>query len=248
MATERPARWQERTVERSLRGARERAISRGDAFIAAATDLLRTTGKSDFTVQEIVERSGLSLRSFYAHFGSKDDLLLALIEESVRRSLQTVRPLVAEQTDPVAKLRIALEASVANQDTDSPAAPALVLFHWQLAHSRRDEFVATMQPMVELVHEILLDGVADGRYRQDVDPEVLAALVAYTTTALLDARALGIQLTDRAVTPDDVIAWFLAAVGARDAAPASPTRRRGPGTGKGRTGPARRGAGRASRS
>src|ERR1039458_5626042 len=75
--------WQERTVERSLKAARQRAISRGNTFIAAAVALLRTTGKVDFTVQEVVDRSGMSLRSFYQHFASKDDLLLAVVEERV---------------------------------------------------------------------------------------------------------------------------------------------------------------------
>ena len=42
---------------------------------------MQETGGIDFTVQDIVDRSGLSLRSFYKHFGGKDELLLALFEE-----------------------------------------------------------------------------------------------------------------------------------------------------------------------
>ena len=38
------------------------------------------TGK-DFTVQDVVERSGQSLRSFYQYFAGKHELLLALFEE-----------------------------------------------------------------------------------------------------------------------------------------------------------------------
>ncbi len=77
-------RWRERAVERSLRKARARAVTRSDRFIAAANALLQETGRTDFTVQEIVERSKMSLRSFYQHFASKDDLLLALFEELIR--------------------------------------------------------------------------------------------------------------------------------------------------------------------
>src|SRR5690242_17522451 len=76
--------WRERAVERSLRSARAKAVSRSDRFIQTATELLSETGRTDFTVQELVERSKTSLRSFYQHFGSKDELLLALFEDIIR--------------------------------------------------------------------------------------------------------------------------------------------------------------------
>src|SRR3954471_44805 len=78
------ASWRDRAVERSLRGARAKAMSRSDRFIEVAMELLNETGRTDFTVQELVERSKTSLRSFYQHFGSKDELLLALFEEVIR--------------------------------------------------------------------------------------------------------------------------------------------------------------------
>ena len=46
----------------------------------------------DFTVQEVVERSGQSLRSFYQYFGGKHELLLALFEESVRWTAEQPAP------------------------------------------------------------------------------------------------------------------------------------------------------------
>jgi len=67
-----------------LRTARAKAASRSDRFIQTAVELLSETGRTDFTVQELVERSKTSLRSFYQHFGSKDELLLALFEEVIR--------------------------------------------------------------------------------------------------------------------------------------------------------------------
>src|ERR1700740_1985314 len=76
--------WRERAVERSLRSARAKAVSRSDRFIQTATELLSETGRTDFTAQELVQRSKTSPRSFYQHFGSKDELLLALFEEVIR--------------------------------------------------------------------------------------------------------------------------------------------------------------------
>ncbi|HEV8064266.1 MAG TPA: TetR/AcrR family transcriptional regulator, partial [Acidimicrobiales bacterium] len=169
--------WQERTVERSLKAARQRAISRGNTFIAAAVELLRTTGKVDFTVQEVVDRSGMSLRSFYQHFASKDDLLLAVVEETIRRHVEHARRRVETETEPVAKLRALLVAMFGSQETDDPASRGLALFHWHLADSRTGEFAASIQPYVDTVGEILAEGVAAGCFRADISVPVMAGLV-----------------------------------------------------------------------
>src|SRR5205807_4446267 len=92
--------WRERALERSLRTARAKAASRSDRFIQTAVELLSETGRTDFTVQELVERSKTSLRSFYQHFGSKDELLLALFEEVIRVQAADWRQELVEM-DPV---------------------------------------------------------------------------------------------------------------------------------------------------
>ena len=64
----------------------------------------------EFTVQEVVERSGQSLRSFYQYFAGKYELLLALFEESVRSTAAQLEDVVADETDPIERLhRFALE-------------------------------------------------------------------------------------------------------------------------------------------
>ena len=75
--------WQQRAVDRSLSSARARAVSRSGQILDAARSLMLETGGIDFTVQDIVDRSGLSLRSFYKHFAGKDELLLALIRTAM---------------------------------------------------------------------------------------------------------------------------------------------------------------------
>ena len=84
--------WREQAVARSLDSARARAENRVQRFIDAALELIAdsSTGK-DFTVQEVVERSGQSLRSFYQYFDGKYELLLALFEDSVRSTAQELQ-------------------------------------------------------------------------------------------------------------------------------------------------------------
>ncbi len=212
------ARWHERTLDRSLKSARERAISRGDKFIEAAAGLLRTTGKSEFTVQEVVDRSGMSLRSFYHHFATKDDLLLAVIEESVRRYSADMRPRLDATQGAVEKLRLLLNYTFRDRYTDDPASRGMVLFHWHLAESRTAEFVATLAPQVDLITAILEEGVQAGVFRADIPLRVQATLVSQTLLSLLDMRVLDVHLTEEAVTAEQLIEWCLTAVGAGNSA------------------------------
>ena len=65
--------------------------SRASRFMKSALSILGETGRSDFTVLEVVERSKTSLRSFYQHFSTKDELLLALIDKIMAESTQKWR-------------------------------------------------------------------------------------------------------------------------------------------------------------
>src|SRR3954470_10601116 len=64
-------------------------------FMRSALAILGETGRTDFTVLEVVERSKTSLRSFYQHFSTKDELLLALIDKIMAESAKKWR----EDTD-----------------------------------------------------------------------------------------------------------------------------------------------------
>ncbi len=74
--------WRARVVGRSLAPAADKAVRRGQQLISAASNLILRSGGDEFTVQKVASEAGLTLRSFYQHFSGKDDLLIALIEES----------------------------------------------------------------------------------------------------------------------------------------------------------------------
>ena len=90
----------ELAVARSLDSARMRAEGRFQRFLDAALELM-TEGEpgKEFTVQEVVERSGQSLRLFYQYFGGKHELLLALFEELVRSATDYLRGKIDGEAD-----------------------------------------------------------------------------------------------------------------------------------------------------
>ena len=210
------ARWRERAIERSLRNARARAVSRSDRFIGAASQLLIETGRTDFTVQEIVERSKMSLRSFYQHFASKDELLLALFEELIREWVGRLRVTVYEFTDPLDQLRayvLGMYSTVQDRGHTAPSR-ALSLYHLRLAETHPSEFEHALSPQIDLLVEVLEAGTASGIFRSDIPSEQVAMILTQTLVATLHMSVLGAYWADRPVSEDALWSFCAAAVAA----------------------------------
>jgi AcrR family transcriptional regulator len=214
MATEqtRQAAWRERAAERSLRTARARALSRTDRFLAAAGELLAETGRIDFTVQDIVDRSRMSLRSFYQHFGGKDELLLALFEEAIRVFVDQLRGEVARCDDPVDQLRAYVVGLYRTAQAPAPGTRALTVYHLQLAETRPVDFATAIAPQIDLLAEILDAGRASGLFRTDIEPAALTMLLTETLVSAAHMHVLGIPMTGVEVSAEQLWGFCLGAV------------------------------------
>ena len=98
--------WRQRAVARSLSAARTRAEQRVQRFLDAGFALMDEKGTTEFTIQEVIDRSQQSLRAFYQHFDGKNELLLALFEETVREATEDLEAAVDSLTDPLERLRV----------------------------------------------------------------------------------------------------------------------------------------------
>jgi len=179
-----PARatWRELAVARSLDPARVRAEKRVQRFLDAALELMRTSSGKDFTVQEVVERSGQSLRSFYQYFAGKHELLLALFEESVRTTAEQLAHEVESESDPQARLHRFITAyfRVCQPGPSSGLArtgPALAQFAQQLLTEHPDEAARAFAPLVAQLERVLDEAAAAGSLRPGLDHRLIAGIV-----------------------------------------------------------------------
>lgn len=185
--------WQRQSVDRSLRSARARAHARSDRFVAAATDLLREKGTPDFTVQDVVERSKMSIRTFYKYFASKEDLLVAVSETVVaREAVPRLRELVEEHRDPLRRLRAFIEGLVElTAKTTGPVARTLTSYQNRLAESRPADLSRAMKPQFDLLVELIEDVAHNQPLRRDLTVETAARLTHYLVLAAIHRRVLG---------------------------------------------------------
>ena len=166
---EAPATRRELAVARALDSARSRAENRVELFLDAARELMNTNA-TDFTVQEVVERSGQSLRTFYQYFAGKYELLLALFEESIAGAAAHLETVIAEHDDPLERLHRVLRRVLphvppqrAPGSRPTGPAPALVEFAQQLLTSHPDEAAHAFEPIVELLEPPPRRGRGRGR-------------------------------------------------------------------------------------
>jgi AcrR family transcriptional regulator len=220
--------WRQRAVDRSLRTARERAVSRSERFIQVATGLLLESGNLDFTIQDLVERSEMSLRSFYQHFASKDELLLAVFEEAIRGYVTSLRVQIDAESDPVEKLRIYVTGFYgAGESSNRQASAALSRYLLTLTSAEPSELARLLEPQTTLLSEIITEAAAAGRLRTDLATSTLTILVTQTLMSAVEMNVLGTELGSP-VKATDLWAFCLAAVSgpAVPAAAGTSTRRR----------------------
>jgi AcrR family transcriptional regulator len=82
-----PEQWKLRAAARGGRsdsGGRDFALD----IVSAAWALVQEDDILDFTVRQVIDRAGVALKTFYRYFGNKDELLLAMFEESMRVAAQ----------------------------------------------------------------------------------------------------------------------------------------------------------------
>ena len=187
-ASDQPGSWRELAVARSLDPARARAEERVQRFLDAAVELMmqNESGK-DFTVQDVVERSGQSLRSFYQYFAGKHELLLALFEESVRSTAVHLQGVVDEVDDPFERLhRFVVEHYLlcrptarprSARKTSLPTPAAMAEFGQKLLTEHPKEASRAFVPLVELLEDILDGAAAAGAIRADVNNRRIAGIV-----------------------------------------------------------------------
>jgi len=178
--SEEPA-WKQRAVERSIRTAKLRAEQRVQRFLDAAQAIITEKGTTDFTVQEVVDRSRQSLRSFYLQFDGKHELLLALFEDALGRTAEQIRAATAGKENPLEQLQTAVELLYELCRPDPTAQrPLFTDFAPQLLVSHPSQVKIAHAPIVALFADLMIEAAEAGLLRSDANPRRMAAMVMQT--------------------------------------------------------------------
>src|ERR1700760_1722306 len=202
--SEEPA-WKQRAVERSIKTAKLRAAQRVQRFLDAGRSIFIEKGSTAFTVQEVVDRSRQSLRSFYLQFDGKHELLLALFEDALSRSADQIRAATANHSDPPERLKVAVELLFEASRPD-PAAkrPLFTDFAPRLLVSHPEEVKIAHAPLVSLLTELMESASEAGELRDGVNPKRMAAMTMQTVMFIAQSSGGADDATVHPITADEV--------------------------------------------
>jgi len=197
--------------------------TRDARFIKTAVEILGETGRTDFTVQEVVARSKTSLRAFYQHFSSKDELLIALLERTMAQSAQAWR---AETTglDSTAAIKLIIDRISAEPEssTQDSLNRAMNLYNQHLSETRPRDYARVLSPLHELIRDVVQRGITEGVFRPNLDVGPAAAIVMQTILGALRLHWLGAELTGVPIDSAHLYDFCVRALGADDGVPVAP--------------------------
>ena len=179
-----PPRWEERSTTRVLEAGRDQILKRSRQIVEAAYDLLDEAGLEGLTIRAVLKKTGLSRRAFYERFADKDDLVLAVFEQTIRLATTLYSEQVSVLSDPMERLKLIVTWIVLGkstmEDADSEQSnrlgAAMSREHLRLAESRPDDLQAALSPLLTLIAKQLSDGMEAGLVR-NCPPQRLATLV-----------------------------------------------------------------------
>ncbi|MGH3250033.1 MAG: TetR/AcrR family transcriptional regulator [Trebonia sp.] len=151
--------WTERAADRSplMQQVRSRNVRQMKIMVEAATRLISRKGYG-FTTQELAREAGVALQTFYRHFGGKDQLLLATIEDLHTTQAEHYAVAARDLPDPLARLHYYVTATLASLDGTGPAGQGprfITAEHWRLYQLFPGEMTLATQPIVDLfAHEL----------------------------------------------------------------------------------------------
>jgi TetR/AcrR family transcriptional regulator len=179
--------WTERLADRSpiVQRSRDRSVRQARVLIDAARRLIAVKGES-FTTQDLVKEAGVALQTFYRYFASKDDLLLAVIEDMVAEACVAYQARAEGIADPIERLRSHI-TSVVDMLAASPDGGAYARFiateHWRLSRQFPREIAFAAQPYVDLLRSEI-SAATDAGVLRSADPERDAWLTSQLVMAV----------------------------------------------------------------
>jgi AcrR family transcriptional regulator len=183
--------WQRRVLGRSLRSATKKSIDRGASLILTAAHLLEKSNGEGFTVQDVADEAGQSLRTLYQYFESKDDLLLAVFEEAMRTYARLIREAIAGLSDELERIAGAiLSATLMPSHTSSGIDVGLARLRLRLGASAPELIARSQQPIANLLVKLTREAARAGEIR-GIDNEGAAYLIAVINVGYVTGSMLG---------------------------------------------------------
>ncbi len=143
-------------------------------IVGAARDL---AVEGDFTVKQVADRAGVAVQTVYRHFGSKDELVLAVLEESLAAGCEYISDVTKDIKDPLARLEKIIRISIMAA-RDTPQLRLHARERVRLSEAHAPEVEEALSPLRMLLIDAISQAAASGEI-SPVDIERDADLILH---------------------------------------------------------------------
>ncbi len=180
-----------RSAERAVEARYSVYLDEAQRLIQAGIDEIREKGGVDPRVSDIVRRAGLSNKAFYRHFKSKEELLLAVLEEGMQRSRDDFDTHLASASTPLERVRtwILRVVELAIDAESASATRPLLVYQATLAENLGPQVRSNVDRLMAPLKQALCDAKAAGEL-PDIDPARATDHVYFATWGWVHGRIL----------------------------------------------------------
>lgn len=171
-------------------------VDRRQEIINETGKILVAEGYNSLTIQRIAERVDITSAGVHYHFETKEDLVVALIEDREERLIELLESTEGPPDERLADIiQIQFEAVETVADMAGPPTLQLVLASVSGGEPIRDALASMLETYVEIVSGVIREGVEQGVFESD-DPERMAVLLASFENAAEVRTALDLDTDD----------------------------------------------------
>jgi TetR/AcrR family transcriptional regulator, fatty acid metabolism regulator protein len=196
-----------RTGAPGVRSLRERQREeRAVLILEAAQQVFAEKGYHDASIDEIAARTGVAKGTVYLHYASKQDLLVALLEQEVVRFIACVDR-VSNETQSV---RVRIER--------------LLLYVYERMQAKRNQVLLEQHTSMGITHQVIesraelkaqiaqvLERITalleHGKHSDELDPTVPTPIMLATFISLISPSGYEQVLSSGAVSPEQLVGY-----------------------------------------
>lgn len=144
-------------------------------ILDATHHALREHGYAEVTMQDIADRTGLSTAALHYHYGCKHDLLVAFLDHLYDRFEARIGD--PDGDSPAERLHSLVDALLTDSAENPAFRTALLEIKAQAPYDDafRDRLRRFDDAFSGTVRGLVAEGVADGTFRDDADPDTVAS-------------------------------------------------------------------------
>lgn len=145
------------------------------AIVDQAVDLVSTVGLDQLTIGTLADATGMSKSGLFAHFKSKEQLQLRVLEEARQRYVDVVARPAFKQPRGEARLRAIFERTMKEWEDSLPGG---CIFHAVAAElddqpgPARDYLVSIQQEQRQMLERATRMAIETGEFRRDLDVDL----------------------------------------------------------------------------